>query len=248
MTGDLLDAQAAIEWGETELPLLIQKFHAWKEANTGVAYLYTEPGKKVAIFRQEERLPSIINAGVGSIINSFRTALDLLAAALAARNGKSPSRDTHFPIFACIHDFIDPLNGIESKKWFAEPEICVLKSLQPYDGGHRLLWPLHQLDIIRKHERLLTMGADPSRIIMVGTGVRPEFLFSGPQPVKDKTHLFELPADAAEPETSIDIQILFEERNLPAIHRKPVFGVLYEFQCAVTEIVDLFNLQGTPHA
>lgn len=238
---DLLDAYTSIEWGETELPLFASKFHAWKNTNTGIAYINADTGKKVAIFRKHGHLPSILNAGVGSIINSFRTALDLLASALAKRNGATPSRNTHFPIFASHWHFSQFYEGEKRKKWLSDAELRILESVRPYDGGNTLLWSLHQLDIARKHERLLTIAAEPSQLIIVGTGQRPVFLFTQGQPLEDKTPLFELPADAAEPETGLDFQILFEESSLPAVHLQPVFGLLNEFGRMATDIINLFD-------
>ena len=69
------------------------------------------------------------------MINSLRSALDLLAAALATRNGEKPSPDTHFPIFACEQDIIDPLTGIEGEKWLSKSDRATIKSFKPYRGG-----------------------------------------------------------------------------------------------------------------
>lgn len=242
MPSDLLDAEAAIEWGISELPLVAQRFHAWRQANTGLSYVQTEGGKKIAVFRKKGELPSIVNAGVGSIINSFRTSLDLLAAALAVRNGVAPSRATHFPIFSSFEAFSDPRQGMESKKWLSKSELSILKSLSPYNGGDPLIWALHQLDILRKHERLLFVLANPSRLLMVGTGERPKILFSRSQPLEDKTPLFELSADAPEPETDIEFDIFLEEPTLPGIHRQPLFVLLNEFRRTTTAIIDRFRM------
>lgn len=242
MRDDLLDAYAAIEWGETELPFFADKFHTWKNAETGIAYLDAKPCKKVAVFRKNSPLPSILSAGVGSIINSFRTALDLLAAALATRNGVAPSRNTHFPIFTSERSFAKFLEEKKGEKWLSQTELRILESLRPYDGGSPLLWSLHQLDIVRKHERLLAVGAEPSRLIIIGTGQKPTFLFESGQPLEDKAPLFEFPMDAPQPEVGLDFEIFFEERSLPAVHGKPVFGLLGEFRRTVTEIVGHFNV------
>lgn len=238
---DLLDAYAAVEWGETELPLFAAKFHAWKNANTGIAYIDAKPGKKIAIFRQNGQLPIMLNAGVGSIINSFRTALDLLASALATRNGVTPGRNTHFPIFESQRHFTKFYEGEKSKKWLSETDLRVLKGLRPYDGGNTLLWSLHKLDIARKHERLLTIAAEPSRLIIAGSGHRPTFLFARGEPLEDKAPLFELPTNAANPETGLDFQIFFEEEALPAVHLQPVFGILDEFRRTTNDIIALFD-------
>lgn len=242
MRADLLDAYAAVEWGETELPLLTNKFHAWRQTDTEIAYSHSEPGKKVAVFRKKGELPSIVNAGIGSIINSYRTALDILAAALARRNGISPSSDTHFPICANAKAFAERCKRIERKKWLSKSELSILKNLSPYNGGDPLIWTLHQLDILRKHERLIYVLAEPAGLITVGTGVSPKFLISPSLPLEDKTPLFELPADAPEPKTGLDFQILFKELALPAVHGRPVFVALADFRRTAAEIIGLFDV------
>lgn len=107
MRDDLLDAYSAIDWAAAELRFFAEKFHMWKNAETGIRYLEAEAGKKVAVFQKNSQLPSILNAGVGSIINSFRTALDLLATALARRNGVVHNRNIYFPIFRNESDFAE---------------------------------------------------------------------------------------------------------------------------------------------
>jgi len=54
---------------------------------------------------------AIINAEIGSIINSIRTSLDLLASVLAAQNGYPGSRKTYFPICKSLADFQNTKSG-----------------------------------------------------------------------------------------------------------------------------------------
>jgi hypothetical protein len=84
----------------------------------------------------------------------------LLAASLCRRNSNEPSADTHFPIFGSDQDMIDPLTGIEGKKWLSQSERAAIKELRPYKGGDHTIWPLHKLDILRKHDRLLSVHPD----------------------------------------------------------------------------------------
>jgi hypothetical protein len=131
-----------------------------------------------------------MNVEVGLIINSIRTALDLLAASLARRNGYNPTADTHFPIF-CLRTMYDhPLTGIESKKWLSKRERVTIKALRPYGGGDDAIWPLHQLDIRRKHYRLVE--AVPTANGMLWMGPKGAILFGGSRRIErlnDKTVL-----------------------------------------------------------
>jgi hypothetical protein len=137
--------QALDEWGKTG------PYRKMRERDP-------QSGDYLIVAIEEKPLPLTFNAWVGAIINSLRSALDLIASALAKRNGKRPDSNRHFPIFACELAMIDPVLGIdnkERKQWLSDKERAAIKSLKPYNGGDQSLWLLHHLDIVRKHERLL---------------------------------------------------------------------------------------------
>src|SRR5271165_5668451 len=95
MRADLLDAQAAIYWAVEQMPKLQERIEDWTDSySTRIA---VEDGKK-AYYLRANPVPAIINAETGSIINSIRTSLGLLAIALAARNGHAGSRNIYFPV------------------------------------------------------------------------------------------------------------------------------------------------------
>jgi hypothetical protein len=190
---------------------------------------------------------------VGAILNSLRSSLDLLAAALAARNGKQPSADTHFPIFLSAQDMIDPLTGIERKKWLSESERTAIKALKPHQGGDSTIWPLHQLDILRKHQRLIAASADVHDFVWErGTpgGADGYILATGLgsiERLKDKTVLFRYGGAAAKsfdpPKgyTHIASKIVFNEAALGMTDYE-VAPTLIGFAGRVAEIVKLFDL------
>jgi hypothetical protein len=101
MRDDLLDAQAAVDWAAPQIPLLQQGFLDWQRRNPYrvVQERDTDTGQDVAV-TYDQPFPLTFNAWAGSIINSLRSGLDLLAASLAARNSVKPSHKTHFPIFS----------------------------------------------------------------------------------------------------------------------------------------------------
>lgn len=162
MRDDLLDAQASVDWAIAQIPVFEEKLAAWNAKRPYELVVENDPntGDHLLVAYLMGSLDPIVNAELGVIINSTRTALDLLAASLACRNGKKPDRGTHFPIFE--QEMIDPLTGIEGKEWLTKPEQLAIKSLKPYRRGDHTLWPLHHLDIARKHERLLHAVPDVS--------------------------------------------------------------------------------------
>ena len=170
MRDDLLDAQAALDWAVTQIPSLQEAFLVWQRGNPYRIAQESDPdgGPDFAVAYQEKPLPRALNAWVGAIFNSMRSSLDLLAATLAVRNGKKPSSNTYFPFFASEQAMLDPVNGLESRKWLSASERAAIKALKPYRGGDAVLRTIHDLDIARKHERLITVSADVSGFLMLG--------------------------------------------------------------------------------
>jgi len=173
---DLIDAYAATEWAEAQLPHLEQVINEFLTSEPYRIAKRENPDGEGVVFLLEDvkALPQALNAHAGAIVNSIRSSLDLLSAALARRNGKTPSSDTHFPIWTNPNDFADPMwgvHGTERKKWLTENERRIIESLKPYPGGDDDLVALHWLDIIRKHERLLGVTALPGSIRIDGEAV-----------------------------------------------------------------------------
>lgn len=141
--------------------MLQKQIEGWTDRHpySFIAEDHPEMGKKLIKLRVDWKIPNLINAGVGAIIGSLRSSLDLLASALATRNGVQPNADCHFPLYASLQDFIDPLNAAKRKKWLRESERIGLERLRPYRGGDDQLFALHHLDITRKHMRLIKVDS-----------------------------------------------------------------------------------------
>jgi hypothetical protein len=245
MPNDLLDAQAAVDWAIAQIPILQERFLAWQRNRPYelVVEPDSDPGYEILVAHQKRPVDPLVIGDAGAIINSARSSLDLLAAALATRNGVKPSHETHFPIFRSEQDMIDPLEGIEGKKWLSRSEQMTIKALHPYQGGDRFLWPLHRLDILRKHERL----------IAVQPGISEAWIarFPGVQGVRrtsvhfdEKTPLWRFPASSFRPtpgNTNVTAEISFTEAAALGAVREPVIPTLYEFVARIVEIIGLFN-------
>lgn len=242
MRDDLLDAQASVDWAKSQVPLFAKRFEAWegkrpynvsikRDSNTGDEFL-----EAVSI----KPLDPIINAEAGAIINGIRTALDLLAASLAKRNRVCPSADTHFPIFASELDMIDPLTGIEGKKWLSRTEQATIKSLKPYKGGDPTLWSLHHLDIARKHYKLIGVSVRIADVFLFG---RPPEMPRSRHRLDNQSVLYRLPPgriSASEGDAQLSLQPAFEEPAF-GLPDHPVITTLRYFATRVTRIIKLFD-------
>jgi len=241
MHADLLDAEAAIQWADSQIPLFQQGFIEWLRANPHPVVIEMHPdSRSQAAVVYDLPFPLTFNAWAGAILNGFHSALDMIAAALAVRNGKHPDAHTHFPIFRSLHDFIDPLTGIESKKWLSVRERAAIKALKPYDGGDATLWPLHHLDILRKHQRLIVARPEiPGYVMVGGRRARPggEFVM---ERLENKTVLFRLSPgerlNATQGNTLFTHGVFFDEIVLGS-PKQEVAMTLKRFSVRVSEIL-----------
>jgi hypothetical protein len=167
MRDDLMDAHAAVEWARIQLQILEREVNSWFES---VPYLivedlHPEMGSKFFKLQVNRKFPLTINAGVGAVVNSARTSLDLLASAVAARNGAPAEADVHFPIYKTAGDFIEAKNVTSRNEWLSAVERQIVEELKPYHGGNDLLFALYQLDALRKRERLVDVHISPGPIM-----------------------------------------------------------------------------------
>lgn len=251
MQDDLLDAEAAVDWAVAQVPLFQNAFLRWRENDPYELIKEPDPDGPgyLVIANLRTPLPLTFNAWAGAIIGSLRGALDFVAASLAKRNGHNPSADTHFPTFACEQDMIDPLKGIEGKKWLSKRERSAIKSLKPYSGGDDAIWPLHKLDIVRKHQRLIAVQPDIRGFSWASMDrEHPQLIWSGGvgmRRLENKAVLYRSRTgegfDPTKGETRFTALITFNEAwsLLPFINRE-VAAVLMHFAGRVTEIIDLF--------
>jgi hypothetical protein len=168
MRTDLLEAQASVAWAVSQLPDLAKRLDAWLER--GVTTELRDPGAhathNLIIGVEKELLPLSFNVEVGAYINVIRSSLDILAMALVRRHNLSIEEDkVFFPI-------ANSESRYASAKWTGRKfinalpanERAIIESLKPYQGGSHEIWALHQLDILRKHRRLLYCFLKPISI------------------------------------------------------------------------------------
>jgi hypothetical protein len=242
MRDDLREAYAAADWAITHLKGFQQQLKAW--IDTPPYSLIEEPhpemGQKLLKLRIDRPLPIIFNAEMGAIINTIRTSLDLLASALARRNGKEPSADRHFPFYPTLYDFIDPLNMAKRKNWLSERERILIEELKPYRGGNNRLFALHHFDVIRKHERLIDVRIVPTAINMMPGAYAQGLRFPAAWPgFHDDAVVAWTAIDAANSEFQMPVDVVFNEGDLVA--NEPVGQALRDFWRMATMIIEMFE-------
>lgn len=250
MRDDLLHAQASVNWAVSEIPRFREAFNDWQRAYPYEVVRESDPDSEthdliVAIERTP--LPLAVNVQAGMMINALRSALDQVAASLARRNGIIPNRDTHFPIFQTAAGAADLKRGLDSKKckhWLSDRERAIIKSLAPYEGGDEVLWPLNELDVLRKHERLVSAGPNLHGITMMGSA---QIRVGGQRILRrlnEKTVLYRLARDdffsASPGNTLLACEVVFNEPRI-GLKDEEAVALIRKFVSRVSEIIAMFD-------
>jgi hypothetical protein len=146
MRADLLDAQASVDWAVAQFESLENRINSWLHLNVSARVKETDPPAThdVVVAVEKESLPLSFNVEVGAYINAIRSSLDLLATALAERHGMPKPEDAYFPIANSAVAFgSGNYKGAKFIKGLPATEREIIERLEPYKGGHKLLWPLH---------------------------------------------------------------------------------------------------------
>ncbi len=110
-----------------------------------------------AILAKMTAVPTVaLRSEIGMIVNEQRAILDALACALANRNGANHTNDVYFPITRDKAGF-DELGRRKIRK-LSQQDQDIIEALLPWgteDGGHPYLFQLHEVDRVRKHQKLL---------------------------------------------------------------------------------------------
>jgi hypothetical protein len=204
---------------------------------------------------QKTPVPVPIKSRVGTITNELRACLDGLAVLLAIRNGET-EKGVYFPMATSEKTF----EG-ESRKKIKNLSECdrdTIAALKPYRGGHSWLWPLHEIDRIRKHLRLSGFAGASNEVILgnkayriagggkswfmqcaIG-GVHVEYLEIDTGHLKDgeTEHMF-----ATGVPLNLSVQAIFAVGFLEPeeLRNQPMTDVLKEFAKATRQVIDLFD-------
>lgn len=246
MRADLLDAQAAVDWAISQFPTFEEKVGAWRK-NAYSVRIETDPqsGKK-AYYVTLGAIPPLINAAAGSILHDIRTSLDMLAVALAERNGHSAPKDVYFPICEDLRAFLDTRRGggKEKIKRLSTADQAAIEGLKPYKGGNDLLYALHHLDITSKHRRLIHIDKFPRGISIApkdgsGVGIGTVEINRAWRSFEDQAPVVWTAPHIADCDIDIGIFVAFDEGG--AVEGEQVIASLRKFAGLANSIIRLFD-------
>src|SRR5262249_54871851 len=161
-----------------------------------------------------------------------------------------PHRGTQFPFGSEVEE-LKPSFFVKVKG-ASTAAIDLVKELKPYEGGNRLLWQLHELDIRDKHRLLVPVGAahkgitvrfelsDPASGKMFSFPELPILAADRQFPLKDGAELYREPLiSALKNETKIDLEIAFGEGQI--FDGQEVIGALDKLGSLTASIIGLFE-------
>lgn len=239
MRDDLREAYSAVYWAIAHIPVLQERLISWQRSGPYKPVMQADPNDpewELLTVEQVKSLDPLISGDIGAIINSIRTALDILMYAVLARYTPKPKDKTHFPICATVTQFLDIVTMMETKKRIGPMEAAAIKDTRAYRGGDPLLYVLHQLDILRKHERLLVI--EPAMNVAHVT-VLDSHLYAHRMTINDKPVFYRFPAKRFRPaksNTHISAEIFFNEPTL-WITKQPTVAILRHFARRVSELI-----------
>jgi hypothetical protein len=173
MQHDLLAAKASADWAVAQLPAFQGRLDAWLKDNIYVTVkdLPADTPNNVVLAMEKEPFPPLFQVEAGAYINAIRSSLDILAATLAQRHCPALVDDAYFPVVQSPEVFAAcRYKGHKLIKALPATERAIIEALKPYKGGNDPLYALHLLDIVRKHQRLLTAEIHPGRLTVMGWG------------------------------------------------------------------------------
>jgi len=112
--------------------------------------------------RLKEKIPVQMRIEMLSLVHEIRSILDALCCRLAERNGATKINDIYFPIFKTEEIF--EVNGPKRMKRLSPEDQQKITNLSPYKSGNPMLFGLHELDKIRKHQKLPIQVAENRKI------------------------------------------------------------------------------------
>jgi hypothetical protein len=242
---DLLDAQACVDWTVAQFATLEDRINGWLRLNVVVEVEVAGPSD-VLVAVQRDELPRSLNVEIGAYLNTLRSSLDILASALAVRHDICAPEDAYFPFARSEASFGAP--GSRSAKFIAglpPAERAHIEALKPYMGGNEDLWSLHQLDILRKHRRLLTVIAEPDYFSVEGPGIHRYFTpvstgFMRADNASERKVVLGLMAKDAPPYgMNFAPYVAFDETAITG--RKRVVQALNDFAALATTIIKRFD-------
>jgi hypothetical protein len=218
MQDDLLHAKASVDWAVAQFPAFQERLDIWLNENVHASIKELPPDvpNNLVVATEKEAIPLAFNVEAGAYINAIRSSLDILAYALATRHCPALIDYAYFPVASGPDTFAARnYKGRKFVEALPAKERGIIESLKPYKGGSKSIYALHQLDIVRKHVRLLSVLVQPARLT-ISREAAPYFealSIAWMRSADDETVLGLLQKGAPDPKLNFSAQISLDETS-----------------------------------
>jgi hypothetical protein len=244
MRDDLLHAQASVDWAVSQLPAFKERLDGWIDNNINVIIRdhpsSTEYDNVVAVYKCP--FPLEFHVEAGAYINAIRSSLDILAATLANRHCQNLIDQAYFPIAKTRELFVNgQYKGREFLQALPDRERSIIEALEPYGSGNAILYGLHNLDIVRKHARLLNVSIQPERLSVTGIKMRdfrPDMI-EWRQSGNEETTLGLITKRIPQPKFKLTPLVSFNEAQY--LQHRDIIATLREFASVANSIINRFD-------
>lgn len=236
MASDLDELRLRAAWCSEQSSKLLAQIEAIGGKSIAVRTDLREPGSGVILAELLTPPPINLRITLGTIVNEQRSILDGLACQLARRAGVNDVSKVYFPVSKDVQAFRK--DGREKIKLLSASDRAKIESIEPWDGGHPVLFRLHKADLYRKHDSLLKWGC-------LG-GVHP-FGSGYIEALSAQSVIFESPGiveqlcyfQGVTMQLRATFSLVYVEP--PALHGLSVSSALSEFNHAIHEIIAVFD-------
>jgi hypothetical protein len=236
-----------VDWAVTQLPAFQSRLDAWLNINVkaSVKELPNDSPNNIVVATEREPIPLAFNVEAGAYLNTIRSSLDILASTLASRHCPALIDDAYFPMASSFETFTSGnYKGNKFVKALPIEQRDIINSLHPYKGGNNFLYALHNLDVVRKHVRLLTVLVQPAHL-SINRAALPYFeplSIAWMRSSDEETVLGLLRKDAPDPQLNFTGQIAFGETSYFE-EGVGVISALQQFAVSARCIILMFEVQ-----
>ena len=215
MKAELEDALVPVKWADAQIPTLQQRLIDWNRSGPYEVIIEPDPqrsDRELLVAYLKKQLDPLIIGDVGAIINSVRTGLDLMMAAVVGRHGVVTDRAPGFPIRTKPADFYDALQELETEHGISIDEALAIKRTKAYNGGDHVLVHIRDLDNLRKHQRILVVKPIPTQVDITQIYMVERIMTHSH--AQNKTTLYRIPAGTFRPtkgNTNLSAEIFLNE-------------------------------------
>jgi hypothetical protein len=190
-------------------------------------------------------VPDHISLILGDAVHNLRSALDHLAWQLVEAGGGVPDRDTMFPIYQTPKRYAAVLKGGKIKG--AHPgAVKLISAMQPYPTRDQTLWEINRLDIVDKHQLIVTVTLlyKGWKVDTLASGHVLEFPQEAPYSLVAGDELFNLPTSTYKRENhknfKFSVDVAFGESEIVA--GKPTLETVKKMADFVDGLVTQFEV------